>query len=96
MVGAPRTRAGGSLMSETFRFSPGERAQLARLIVDSGAFQTGDFTLASGKKSPFYIDAKRAIVRTAPESAGPGVVHRADRSACVTPSAKRETIASRV
>ena len=50
-------------MSEPFRFTPEERAQLARLIIDSGAFQVGDFTLASGKKSPFYVDAKRAIVR---------------------------------
>ncbi len=50
-------------MSETFRFTPEERAQLARLIVDSGAFQTGDFTLASGKRSSFYIDAKQAITR---------------------------------
>lgn len=50
-------------MTETFRFTPEERSQLARLIVDAGAFQTGDFTLASGKRSPYYIDAKRAIVR---------------------------------
>jgi len=50
-------------VSETFRFTPEERAQLARLIVDSGAFQTGNFTLASGKRSSYYIDAKRAIVR---------------------------------
>ncbi len=50
-------------MPETFRFTLEERAQLARLVVDSGAFQTGDFELASGKRSPFYVDAKRAIVR---------------------------------
>jgi orotate phosphoribosyltransferase len=50
-------------VSETFRFTPEERAQLARLLVDSGAFQVGDFTLASGVRSPYYIDAKRAITR---------------------------------
>ncbi|MDX1612069.1 MAG: orotate phosphoribosyltransferase [Candidatus Thermoplasmatota archaeon] len=33
---------------------------LARIIVETGAFKTGEFTLASGEKSSFYIDAKLA------------------------------------
>lgn len=46
-----------------FRFSPEERAQLARLLVDCGAYQRGNFTLASGKKSDTYIDVKRGLTR---------------------------------
>lgn len=33
---------------------------LARLIVDSGAFKTGEFTLTSGKTSSYYVDLKMA------------------------------------
>ena len=51
-------------MEETaFRFSPEERAQLARLLIDCGAYQRGSFTLASGKTSDTYIDVKRGITR---------------------------------
>lgn len=52
-------------MSEqsAFRFSPEERAQLARMLIDCGAYQRGDFTLASGKKSDTYIDVKRGLTR---------------------------------
>lgn len=51
-------------MEETaFRFSPEERAQLARLLIDCGAYQRGSFTLASGKSSDTYIDVKRGITR---------------------------------
>ncbi len=46
-----------------FRFSPNERAQLARLLIDCGAYQRGTFTLASGKKSDTYIDVKRGLTR---------------------------------
>ena len=51
-------------MEETaFRFSPEERAQLGRLLIDCGAYQRGTFTLASGKTSDTYIDVKRGITR---------------------------------
>lgn len=33
---------------------------LAKLIVDAGAFKTGEFTLASGEESSYYVDAKLA------------------------------------
>lgn len=33
---------------------------LARLIVESGAFKTGTFTLASGETSDYYVDMKLA------------------------------------
>jgi orotate phosphoribosyltransferase len=36
------------------------RAEIVRLLVDSGAVRFGDFTLASGEKSDVYIDVKRA------------------------------------
>ncbi len=56
---------GGSALTEqsAFRFSPEERAQLARMLIDCGAYQRGDFTLASGKKSDTYIDVKRGLTR---------------------------------
>lgn len=54
---------GGHCLDTAFRFSPEERAQLARLLVDCGAYQRGDFTLASGKKSDTYVDVKRGITR---------------------------------
>ncbi len=40
-------------------------AKLARLIIDSGALKFGDFTLASGKKSDYYIDGR--IIALQPE-----------------------------
>ena len=33
------------------------------MLRSSGALQFGEFTLASGKRSPFYVDIKRAITR---------------------------------
>src|SRR3970040_139092 len=33
------------------------------MLRSSGALQFGDFTLASGKKSPYYVDIKKAIPR---------------------------------
>ena len=36
------------------------RAEVAHLLLDAGAVRFGDFTLASGKRSDFYIDVKRA------------------------------------
>lgn len=33
---------------------------LAKLLVDAGAFKTGEFTLSSGKTSPYYVDCKQA------------------------------------
>jgi len=54
---------GGLGLDVAFRFSPEERAQLARLLVDCGAYQRGDFTLASGMKSDTYVDVKRGITR---------------------------------
>src|SRR5438093_11262847 len=35
------------------------------MLVSSEALRFGDFTLASGKKSPYYIDIKKAITRPA-------------------------------
>lgn len=36
-----------------------------RLLLDSGALRYGEFTLASGKKSRFYIDSKRLTLHPA-------------------------------
>jgi orotate phosphoribosyltransferase len=46
-----------------FRFTPEERSQLARQLVDCGAFKRGSFTLASGKKSDVYVDVKVGLTR---------------------------------
>src|SRR5881397_2740965 len=35
------------------------------MLVSTEALRFGDFTLASGKKSPYYIDIKKAITRPA-------------------------------
>ena len=35
------------------------KEQLKKLLFETGAFQTGDFTLSSGKKSNFYIDCRK-------------------------------------
>jgi orotate phosphoribosyltransferase len=40
--------------------APPTRAEIVRLLVDSGAVRFGEFTLASGEKSRVYIDVKRA------------------------------------
>ena len=40
--------------------APPSRAELVRLLLDSGAVRFGDFTLASGAKSDVYVDVKRA------------------------------------
>ena len=45
------------------RFSQEDRALLARLLIDCGAYQRGSFTLASGKTSDTYIDVKKGITR---------------------------------
>ena len=51
-------------MSENiFRFTPEERSQLARQLVDCGAFKRGSFTLSSGKRSDVYIDVKVGLTR---------------------------------
>jgi len=46
-----------------FRFTPEERSQLARQLVDCGAFKRGSFTLSSGKRSDVYIDVKVGLTR---------------------------------
>ena len=57
------------------------------MLKESGALRFGDFTLVSGKKSPYYVDIKRAI--TKPEilrAVARGIAkfaHRADRIAGV-------------
>ena len=35
-------------------------SEMSQALVDCGALQFGDFTLASGAKSSYYIDIKRA------------------------------------
>ncbi|KQM12145.1 orotate phosphoribosyltransferase [Methanomassiliicoccales archaeon RumEn M1] len=35
-------------------------ARIKNALIDCGALAYGDFTLASGKKSPYYIDIKKA------------------------------------
>ncbi len=39
---------------------PADRRRLFQGLLDTGSFQTGRFTLKSGKISPFYIDMRRA------------------------------------
>ena len=39
------------------------RGDLLEMLMSSGALRFGDFTLASGKRSPYYIDIKKAITR---------------------------------
>src|SRR5467141_108248 len=45
--------------------SPGEidRARFIVSLKDAGALQFGNFTLASGRTSPYYVDIKRAVTR---------------------------------
>lgn len=50
-------------MSARAGLSTEERAKLHRLLVEYGAYQKGDFLLASGRRSHYYIDIKRAITR---------------------------------
>jgi len=38
---------------------------LAEMLIRYGAIEFGDFTLASGAKSPYYIDVKTAVTRPA-------------------------------
>jgi orotate phosphoribosyltransferase len=63
------------------------RGDLLDLLKASGALRFGEFTLASGKTSPYYVDIKRAITR--PEilrAIARGIAkyaHRADRIAGV-------------
>src|SRR2546430_7641520 len=63
------------------------RGDLLDLLKASGALRFGEFTLASGKTSPFYVDIKKAVTR--PEilrAIGRGIAkyaHRADRIAGV-------------
>jgi orotate phosphoribosyltransferase len=47
-------------VSGSDRESPPSRAEIVRLLLDSGAVRFGDFTLASGQRSHVYIDVKRA------------------------------------
>ena len=63
------------------------RGDLLELLKASGALRFGEFTLASGKTSPYYVDIKKAVTR--PEilrAIGRGIAkyaHRADRIAGV-------------
>ena len=34
---------------------------LEKMIIDLGAFKTGEFTLASGRKSDYYVDLRKAV-----------------------------------
>ena len=63
------------------------RGDLLELLKTTGALRFGEFTLASGKTSPYYVDIKKAV--TKPEvlrAIGRGIAkyaHRADRIAGV-------------
>jgi len=63
VTGRPRVGGGATDEETAFRFTPEERAQLARLLVDCGAYQRGRFTLASGKTSDTYVDVKKGLTR---------------------------------
>jgi orotate phosphoribosyltransferase len=41
------------------REAVGERAEIAHLLLSSGAVKFGSFTLASGRSSSFYVDVKQ-------------------------------------
>jgi uridine monophosphate synthetase len=41
------------------------KTEFVRHLVETGCFRLGDFTLKSGKKSPFYIDLRRLITNPA-------------------------------
>ena len=38
------------------------KKELIKLLKDTGAVKTGDFTLSSGKKSNFYVDCRKATL----------------------------------
>jgi orotate phosphoribosyltransferase len=38
--------------------------ELAKMLIDLGAVRFGDFTLASGRKSKYYVDIKKASTNT--------------------------------
>ena len=41
------------------------KEELKKLLRETGAFKTGDFTLSSGKKSTFYIDCRKITLHPA-------------------------------
>lgn len=55
-------------------------ADLKGMLVESGAILFGEFTLTSGKKSPFYVDIKKA-------SCDPGVLRAIGEA--IAPDARR-------
>lgn len=63
------------------------RGEIAEILKASGALIFGDFTLASGKRSPYYIDKMKAITRPdalrAIARAMAPLARSADRIGCV-------------
>ncbi len=51
--------------SEDLEHDDGPKEGITAGLISSGALAFGDFTLASGKKSRFYIDIKKAITNPA-------------------------------
>ena len=45
---------------ERRRYRGDGMSELAKMLIDLGAVKFGDFTLASGRKSKYYVDIKRA------------------------------------
>ena len=53
--------------------------RIAELLRENGAVEFGDFTLASGRKSSYYLDVKKAVTHTAVLMAiGEEMARRAD------------------